>query len=155
MTGGFGRPQAIILISFDPAIELDSLKRWGGMGRKGVGEGPHIEGRASGYGEQTNADNQAVGRIIGIDRKGKGKQTYSSIVESPADVHTYTSYTSRSLPAVFNSTSAATDARKSFQRGHNSWILMEKAMYRDIELGFYFGLERSGYLHHFNFSFCT
>ncbi|KAM3071424.1 hypothetical protein ACMFMG_009022 [Clarireedia jacksonii] len=140
MTGGFGRPQAIILISFDPAIKLAGLKRWGGMRRKGVGEGPHIEGRASGYGEQTNADNQAAGRIIGIDRKGKGKQTYSSMVESPADAH---AYASRPMSAVFNPTSAATAAWKSFQRGHNSWIWMEKAMYQDIELGFYFGLERS------------
>jgi hypothetical protein len=141
MTGGLGKPQAIILISFDPAIKLAGLKRWGGMRRKGVGEGPHIDGRASGNGEQTSAYAQVADRVVGIDRKGKGKQTASSVAESPADAY---AHESSHMPAVSNSTSTATGARNSPQRKYPSWIWKEKAMYRDIGLGFYFGLDRLG-----------
>src|SRR6202034_1980162 len=49
VTGARDEPQALIFISFDPAIKLAGLKRWGGLCRKGVGEGPHIDGRATGY----------------------------------------------------------------------------------------------------------
>ncbi|PQE25660.1 F-box domain-containing protein [Rutstroemia sp. NJR-2017a BBW] len=140
MTGGLGKPQAIILISFDPAIKLAGLKRWGGMRRKGVGEGPHIDGRASGNGEKGCAYAQAADKVVGIDRKGKGKQTASSRAESPADAHTHEL---PPMPAASNSTSAATGARGSSKRKHH-WIWKEKAMYRDIGLGFYFGLDRPG-----------
>jgi hypothetical protein len=49
VTRGCDKPQAIVLIGFDPAIKLVGLKRRGALCNKGVGEGPHIDGRATGY----------------------------------------------------------------------------------------------------------
>ena len=48
VTGGCDKPQAIVFVGFDPAIKLVGLRRWGGLCRKGVGEGPHVDGRATG-----------------------------------------------------------------------------------------------------------
>jgi hypothetical protein len=48
ITRSCGEPQTLMFIAFDPAIKLAGLKRWGGLCRKGVGEGPHIDGTAAG-----------------------------------------------------------------------------------------------------------
>ncbi|RDW62638.1 hypothetical protein BP5796_10940 [Coleophoma crateriformis] len=71
ITGGGSKSRglkAIVLISFDPALKLVGLKTWsnGVQSSKGVGEGPHIDGRATGsYVEDAETS---------PDHKGKGKQ---------------------------------------------------------------------------------
>ena len=81
VTGTGDQPQALIFITFDPAIKLAGLKRWGGLCRKGVGEGPHIDGRATGdtaakmeQEGQTYVDVDERDRTVTVERKGKGKE---------------------------------------------------------------------------------
>lgn len=151
VTGGYDSPQAIIFVSFDPAIKLAGLKKWGGMTRKGVGEGPHIDGRATGHTFHVSAqmedavlhDPQMMYRnvmeadmTIGIDRKGKGKETgtemenysHTTVIAGAADAsgNTYLN---------IHETSSPPTARA-------SWMWHEKAMYQDIGLGYYFGKDR-------------
>ncbi|KAF7874281.1 hypothetical protein EAF04_002953 [Stromatinia cepivora] len=153
VTGGYDSPQAIIFVSFDPAIKLSGLKKWGGMTRKGVGEGPHIDGRATGHtpdvdteqstrlgcaDEDTNMYDQTMykdvmeaDRTIGIDQKGKGKekQKYTDTSALPGTVHV-------NGPAYVNMHGTSNGSSKT------SWIWHEKAMYQDIGLGFYFGKDQ-------------
>ncbi|KAI9643974.1 hypothetical protein NHQ30_007325 [Ciborinia camelliae] len=164
VTGGYDSPQAIIFVSFDPAIKLAGLKKWGGMKRKGVGEGPHIDGRATGHEQDVNAEMEDKGygygyetayedgqtmyrdileedRMIGIDRKGKGKCKDTATLpgargmsgQAHVNVHG-TSYLASSAAA------AGGDERNASQI--KSWMWHEKAMYQDIKLGFYFGKDR-------------
>ena len=44
LRGVCDKPQAIVFVRFDPAIKLVGLKRWGGLCRKGIGDGPYIHG---------------------------------------------------------------------------------------------------------------
>jgi hypothetical protein len=157
VTGAYDKPQAIIFVGFDPAIKLDGLKRWprlwpplknwGGMCRKGVGEGPHIDGRAAGCGEndamdigddlasevnvaankQRYVDVEKNDRTVSIDRKGKGKAKCASL--APVQVV--------GGQAAVDLCSEVGRAREA---GSRRWAWMEKAMYLDIQLGFHFGL---------------
>ncbi|TVY29712.1 hypothetical protein LHYA1_G000859 [Lachnellula hyalina] len=91
VTGPANAPQALIFVGFDAGIRLEGLKRWGA---KGVGEGPHIDGRATGCNidglnadvggngnlpegayayEDVRMDVEEGKRMLTIDRKGKGK----------------------------------------------------------------------------------
>ncbi|KAF7892199.1 uncharacterized protein EAF01_010279 [Botrytis porri] len=151
VTGGYDSPQAIIFVSFDPAIKLAGLKKWGGMRKKGVGEGPHIDGRATGHTFDVNAqledadphDPQMMHRdvmeadmTVGIDRKGKGKEkktdtekySHSTVVAGAADA---SGQTNLNIHEMADSSTAKA-----------SWIWHEKAMYQDIGLGYYFGKNR-------------
>ncbi|ATZ57101.1 hypothetical protein BCIN_14g02740 [Botrytis cinerea B05.10] len=151
VTGGYGSPQAIIFVSFDPAIKLAGLKRWGGMTRKGVGEGPHIDGRANGHTFDVSAQVEDTGLrdpqmmcgdimesdvTIGIVRKGKGKETeteaekcsHKTATAGAADASGHTYFNTHETPD--SSTAKA------------SWMWHEKAMYQDIGLGYYFGKDR-------------
>ena len=63
------------IIAVESAIKLADLKRWGSLCRKGVGEGPHIDGRSTGYTAKEVGLNEGayfdVGewdRIITVDR---------------------------------------------------------------------------------------
>jgi hypothetical protein len=141
VTGGEGAPKAIVFIGFDPGIKLVGLKRWGGLEQKGVGEGPHIDGRATGCsGEEGEiGKNQAFGgqyidvgerdRTVVMERKGKGKEVCTAAVQ-------------------FVGGQAIVDVSTEFGRENgagmkrNCWAWKEKAMYRDIGLGYYFGLEK-------------
>ena len=89
VTGGENEAQALIFVCFDPAIELEGLKKWGGLCRKGVGEGKHVNGKAKGHGFESGDENGIeegkwkeksvyvdVGeadRTVSIDRKGRGR----------------------------------------------------------------------------------
>ncbi len=101
-TGGRDGPQALIYIGFDPAVKLEGFKTWSGVYRgwgfgenrrsKGIGEGPHIDGRAAsgvvglnvdeerqrlrkGKGKEREwyKDVEEVDRTVVVDRNGKGK----------------------------------------------------------------------------------
>ena len=141
VTGGCDEPQALIFIAFDPAIKLAGLKRWGGLCRKGVGEGPHIDGRATGHNSEEMEPYVDVcegDRTVTVDRKGKGKEkarfTDAPIMQNAAggcttvDVHE----------------GPFTGGKVGVGPARNSWAWKERAMYQDINLGYYFGLERAG-----------
>ena len=137
-TGGGDKPQALVFVGFDPAMKLAGLKKWGGLCRKGVGEGPHVDGRASGCFHENDGEigrrNEYVDvgeadRTVTMDRKGKGRQMCTPIVQ------------------------ACDDAMVEIEVGlvkeggtgkHTSWAWTEKAMYMDIGAGFHFGLPRPG-----------
>jgi hypothetical protein len=142
VTGASNEPQALIFIAFDPSIKLVGLKRWGGLCRKGVGEGPHIDGRATGYAAEetglkgdTYVDVDERDRTVTVDRKGKGKErarcsdvAVMQCLET-VDVHDRV---------------ALTGSKVGVALGRNTWAWKERAMYQDINLGYYFGMERVG-----------
>lgn len=170
-TGGFGKPQALIFVSFDPATKLEGLKRWGGLPQprprkvqnigscqKGLGEGPHIDGRAAGVGDamtgvcehegfptaqqqqQTYIDVGELDRTVVVDRKGKGKANDcgSGLMVEFAGAAVVNGYEGESCSAE-----KAGFGRSCTSNSTPSWIWQERAMHLDIGLGFYFGLEKS------------
>ncbi|CAG8973681.1 hypothetical protein HYALB_00002247 [Hymenoscyphus albidus] len=88
VTGEKGKPQALIFVGFDAGMRLKGLRRWGRVDKKtkGVGEGPHIDGRATGgvsmceTGQYSDlvpnkyVDPYEKGRTVGIERKGEGRE---------------------------------------------------------------------------------
>ncbi|KAG4427018.1 hypothetical protein IFR05_017499, partial [Cadophora sp. M221] len=92
VTGGCDQPKALIFVGFDPSINLVGVKQWGGLSKKQkvVGEGPHVDGRATGCnspsgsgGGQEGEEWQEGGayidvyeahRTVSIDVKGKGEE---------------------------------------------------------------------------------
>ena len=145
-TGGYDKPQAIIFISFDPAIRLTGVQRWhwGRMGIKGVGEGAHVDGRATGsegeggkygygHGEQEEDMYVDVGegdRTVVVDRKGKGKGKMT-------DVSAQQGHGGRE---AYAKEIVAPSSAESQGRSTGTWAWREKAMYQDIGLGYNFGL---------------
>jgi hypothetical protein len=140
VTGACNEPQALIFIAFDPAIKLAGLKRWGGLCRKGVGEGPHIDGRATGHAaketglqRETYVDVDERDRTITMDRKGKGKERarWSDVAVMQSgkmvDVRDGVNFS---------------ESRVGVGLERNTWAWKERAMYQDINLGYYFGFER-------------
>ncbi|KAK0102436.1 hypothetical protein ONS95_006055 [Cadophora gregata] len=155
VTGGCDQPQALIFVGFDPSIKLAGVKQWGGLSesstkkQKGVGEGPHIDGRATGHhapsdsvhwiegleGQQegTYVDVYEADRTVSIDVKGKGKAVAGP---SRPTVHFSAGYSTIDVcesPATY-------DIRGGL--GRRTWVWREAAMYRDIGLGLYFGMDR-------------
>lgn len=144
VTGGHDKPQAIIFISFDPSIKLVGLKKWSSIkhwGGKGVGEGPHVDGRATGCCDPTDKGKQKVvdapyvdveerDRTVSIDKNGKGKRRHD---DGPAVQH-QSNFKQQKASSGGNIRVGGTNHR------HFAW--KEGAMYRDIALGFYFGSDQ-------------
>ena len=136
-TGSGDKPQALVFVGFDPAMKLAGLRCWGGMCQKGVGEGPHVAGRASGRLSENECDTGKQGgyvdreeadRTITMSRKGKGKIKCTPLVQTCADA----------MIAV-----ELGSVKEEGNEVHNrSWAWIEIAMYRDIGCGFQFGLSR-------------
>jgi hypothetical protein len=84
VTGEESEPQALIFVGFHPAIKLEGLKKWGGLCRKGVGEGKHVDGRAKryGFGFGFESGDASTGMEEG---KGKGKEKSVYIDVGEAD----------------------------------------------------------------------
>jgi len=146
VTGAGDGPQALIFIAFDPAIKLAGLKRWGGLCRKGVGEGPHIDGRATGntaaemeHEGQTYVDVDERDRTVTVERKGKGKERARC-----SDAATMHNTAAGCVRVDVHERGAATGKKVGVGLGRDNWAWKEKAMYQDINLGYYFGLEPSG-----------
>ncbi|KAN0112859.1 hypothetical protein V8E51_005810 [Hyaloscypha variabilis] len=146
VTGARDEPQALIFIAFDPAIKLAGLKRWGGLCRKGVGEGPHIDGRATGYNAKEVGLNEGayvdVGerdRTVTVDRKGKGKEraTCSEVFMGQSDA-------AECRTVDVHDKGAFSRNKVGVGPKRTSWAWKERAMYQDINLGYYFGLDRVG-----------
>jgi len=140
LTGGQDMPQAIIFISFDPGIKLAGIKKWLGRspgrntkGPKGVGEGPHIDGRATGitdsqregFGSIDCVDMNEQNRTVSIDWKGKG------VARPSSSVHSAQMSGGRAV-VDFNGCSSAGSQQR-------SWVWVERAMYQDIGLGYWLG----------------
>jgi len=159
VTGGESEPQALIFVGFDPAIKLEGLKKWGGLCKKGVGEGKHVDGRAKGYGfgfesgDENNGLEEGKGkgkwkeksvyvdvgeadRTVSIDRKGKGK---AKIQYCNAQVGGHAAVTVGGGGGDVMPTNAKVGGASI---GGCNWAWKEKAMYQDINLGFHFGLDR-------------
>jgi hypothetical protein len=144
VTGAYGEPQALIFIAFDPAIKLAGLKRWGGLCRKGVGEGPHIDGRATGHaaGEmgskgQPYVDVDERDRTVTVERKGKGKEKARC-----SDAAMAQRTTAGCVTVAVHEGDTFAGRKVGVGPGRENWAWKERAMYQDINLGYYFGLER-------------
>jgi hypothetical protein len=135
VTGGYDKPQAILFVSFDPAIRLKGLKMWGGLQRsiqqKGISEGPHTNGRASGCSKNENGlggdviDVDEADRTVTIDKKEKGK------TKGEPMVHVTSGHVTADVQEISASSFASGDVGR-------SWAWKEKAMYQDIGLGYSF-----------------
>jgi hypothetical protein len=135
VTGVCDKPQAIVFVGFDPAIKLVGLKRWGGLCRKGVGEGSHTryrdENQEWDIGKATRTQYVDVGeadRAVTMDRNGKGKAQCVPVVQVSGDAEVEVELVLGSEEGV------------GLQGRSIAW--QEKAMYRDIASGFCFGLPR-------------
>ncbi|CZR65288.1 uncharacterized protein PAC_15188 [Phialocephala subalpina] len=113
------------------ASSLAGLKKWGSSqrGMKGVEEEPHVNGKAAGdainnastQSGKTYIDVGEADRMVSIDRKGKGKER----------CNTKPMVQQRSTPAITK-----------VGVGRGNWAWKERAMYQDVNMGFYFGLDR-------------
>ena len=138
VTGGYEKPQAIVFVAFDPAIRLVGLKRWGsieeGVCQKSVRVGQHIDERASSarnYGHfQALCNNvDEADRTVSVKRNGKGKERAN-----------------HSSCMLISSSDALEDVQDTDEPSLGegcTWAREESAMYRDIGIGYFFGLERS------------
>ncbi|KAH6712854.1 hypothetical protein BKA61DRAFT_62668 [Leptodontidium sp. MPI-SDFR-AT-0119] len=150
VTGGCDQPKALIFVGFDPSINLAGVKQWGGISKKhkGVGEGPHINGRATGCNSSSGSGGFQEGdewqeggayvdvgeahRTVSIDFKGKGREATG--ISGPV-VHVTSGYSNVNAYEC----TATSDRGGS---GHRGWLWRESAMYRDIGIGLYFGIDR-------------
>ena len=142
VTGAEGSPKAIVFIAFDAGIKLAGLRKWG---RKGVGEGPHVDGRATGCGGEVDGnigkmkreggyiDVGERDRTVALERKGKDKEKGQEICTSAVQY-------AGGQATVDVSTQAGREPGAGMKK--DCWAWREKAMYRDIGLGYYFGLDR-------------
>ncbi|KUJ18069.1 uncharacterized protein LY89DRAFT_668260 [Mollisia scopiformis] len=146
VTGSHNGPKALIFICFDPSVRLAGLKKWdywgtSQWGMKGVGEGPHVDGRAAGAeldnhgtrSRKTYIDVGEADRTVSVDRKGKGREclnttSMAQVTAGRASVHVQK--TSASL------------IRTRAGSGRGNWAWKERAMYQDINMGFYFGVDQ-------------
>jgi len=144
VTGSHNEPKALIFIGFDPSIRLTGLKKWdctSQWGMKGVGEGPHVDGRAAGAdfdsagttSREAFIDVGEANRTVSIDRKGKGKASLNAtpMVQVSPD-----------HAAVHLQEKSASSVQPRVRAGRGHWAWKERAMYQDINIGFYFGLDK-------------
>ncbi|KAH6683124.1 hypothetical protein B0J14DRAFT_139432 [Halenospora varia] len=165
-TGPPGQPQALIFVGFDAAIQLRGVKRWGGnsskgvwgkiVGRKGVGEGPHIDGRASGGFDHIDAggggnlnattspyvDAGEKIRTVSIDRKGKGKaEIFDTTLVTGLGSHTVVQIKDNQVTGAADIVGLQQmDEEDSCNTVRKSWAWREPAMYVTIDRGYNFGL---------------
>jgi hypothetical protein len=121
MTGPEEEPQAIIFISFDPATKLEGLKGW----ESGNG-GTSVERQQS--------------RIPYID-VGEGERIVAVEKPSMNDVSTSTAMVSGCVSGGITWMDIGRgkgERSKENSTPNTDWIWSETAMYRDINLGFYF-----------------
>jgi hypothetical protein len=124
-TGSQDKPQANIFISFDPAIRLEGLKRWNCFnwqerGRTGI---------------RAYVDVDELDRIVVID------QTSSRANENTKVTISEKSPGERSNGMSELEVGSGGDGRlRPRLQAAKEWIWRERAMYRDINLGYYFGL---------------
>jgi hypothetical protein len=114
-TGSEDEPKAIIFISFDPAIELEGLKQWNRGSEKKLPRMQQTGCNHIGFAETE--------RKLTIDRAMNDKLTSMAMVAG-----------GRTTAEIGN------DNEDVSVGGNPGWIWREKAMYRDIGLGYNFGL---------------
>jgi len=124
-TGGRNAPRALIFIGFDPVMRLQGLKMWGvqaqAFGQNGGGDGAHIVGQTvglevkQGSAEDVNPGVDERDRIVGIDRKGKGKSRSTSAMQLDVEAN---SKTGRDV--------------------YGRWIWKDAAMFLSINRGYQF-----------------
>lgn len=158
VTGQRGKPQALIFVGFDAGVRLKGLRRWGQVEEKmkGVGEGPHIDGRATGRFSNTfefgkYVDPHEKERTVGMEKKGKGREVVH--VGTTVELLAANRCTPRSESGnaqKYSFGGGADDTRTAFTRvGRNGngkgWELVRKvpAMYLELSnLGYNFGKAR-------------
>jgi len=106
-------------------------KRWGGtnpgMYTKGVGEGPHIDGRATGR----------CGKVL-----DKGKGNYIDAEESDRTVVLGWKGKRKELGQSMSGGEAVVEVLSQPGRGKKRWAWKARAMYLDIGMGYHFGKEK-------------
>lgn len=162
VTGEKGKPQALIFVGFDAGVRLKGLRRWEQVEKrmKGVGEGPHIDGRATGcssatfrFGQQKYVDPHEKERTVGMERKGKGREVvHAGTTIELASANHRTPKLGFGHAGRNSSGGDAGDTRSSFSKAGRKengkgWELMRKvpAMYLELSnLGYNFGRAREG-----------
>lgn len=154
-TGGYDAPQALIFLSFDPAIKLSGLKNWGGLLKQDVGDILHNHDRTAsnfvafveddahdGWSEAKGKGKKMVyedveerEKTVGIDKKGKSKAD---------EYHCECGPWVQDCPENFVDVDIQNSAIGGMvELGSNGpWAWDERAMYLDIGLGLNFALEK-------------
>jgi hypothetical protein len=117
LTGPEEEPKAIIFISFDPATKLEGLKKWKSGNRK------------------ISVDRQQF-RIPYVDL-GEAERTVTVDKRSMNDVSASTVMVSSGFTLMDVGWDEEERPKKNSDP-KTDWVWSEKAMYRDINLGFYF-----------------
>jgi hypothetical protein len=144
VTGAKDKPRALIFVGFDAATRLKGLRRYGHVDKKkqGVGEGPHVDGRATACNINISTTENERNRTVTLGDKGKstGTEDYG-----PEIIISSTNSQSTQEPTTeVHSSYAATcdDSSSTTQTGKSAWAWRENAMYQVIGLGYNFGLAR-------------
>ncbi|KAH8808050.1 hypothetical protein F5884DRAFT_821520 [Xylogone sp. PMI_703] len=127
VTGGTMAPQALIFISFDPAIRLEGLKKFG-QSDTHLSEDMNCQGRTTAkLSADVEEDHRTV--ILEHDRKGKRKADSGCVTNVQATKVARTSDFGVDVAGNRLGNSLAS----------KRWASREKPMYVDIDLGYYFG----------------
>jgi hypothetical protein len=124
-TGSRDKPQAIIFLSFDPAIRLEGLKRWDCFNWQ----------ERSRTGIRAYVDADELDRTVVIDQ-----------ASSRTNENTKVTISEKSQGEISNGMSelelgSRGDGKlRSPLQAAKEWVWRERAMYRDINLGYHFGL---------------
>lgn len=130
LTGGTGSPQAIIFISFDPAIKLEGLKKFGDQLHPGQDEGI-LDSRKVAKNQYIDVEEDHRTVVIEQAKKGKGRAPCSGMAASYSPQVTQMSC---DLDIVSSPAHGPTPHSP-------EWIWQDKMpMHKTIGLGYYFGL---------------
>jgi hypothetical protein len=136
VTGAADKPQALIFVGFDPGVRLKGLRRWG---EEGGCERVDVGGVAGDVDVvDVDEDVEERDRMMGMgsDPKGKGK---GRLIEGDG---TCVHFSGQAVDVPAGIAETGSNISKAGRR--HSWAWKEKAMYRDIGLGFNFGRAKKG-----------
>jgi hypothetical protein len=146
VTGARDKPRALIFVGFDAAVRLKGLRKWGQVEKKrqGVGEGPHVDGRATGSSDNLHIDEEERRRTVSLGEKGKGRDVEDygpQVTVAKASLQPTHSATSE-FPDQPEVVDKNTNNSYTTKHGNIPWIGREKAMYQDIQLGYNLGIPK-------------
>ncbi len=151
-TTGLGpKLKTLVFIGFDPGVRLEGLRQWPGVlktrrveGDAGLGcRGDDSSRVEKGKGKEY-VDPEESKRAVVVERKGNGQRKACATGTSTgrtAEVHIFLSEGLSSFREQEKEGTVTTGGSEGTGKGV-TWAWMERAKYRDINQGFYFGRDK-------------